>query len=151
MVRVYATRQSNKSIARNGEGSKMRDRTSFEYCNIKWCKPLRNRMKKDEKEETLPSPSTGSAPSSVPVAIAGPNYHPPSTSSPAPSAGLQSPMPYKFKSPAEVKDYEKKGYYRSKIEYRSLYIRLTSEDSLKECMYSYSTQINEALLEYRRQ
>ena len=67
-------------------------------CSTKWCKPLRDEIKKKEMN-TLPLPSTSNPLPSVPAAIAGQEYRPPSPSSPAPSTGLHSPKSYEFKRP----------------------------------------------------
>ena len=125
-------------------------------CDEKWCRPLRIQNQK----QALPLPEA----TKYPAAMEGQEDHPPSPSSPAPSAGSQtsskatvSRKSYEVDmNPTDTnvtkEDHELEGYYRCKTknaklykQFTKIYRQFTSEERLRECMHPYDTQLNEAM------
>ena len=115
------------------------------YCDVKWCKPKQNIIANMNKNSTE-------------VDAAGPSEridHPPSHERSQPPAAL-SIIQQSSMSPANKEEEETnarpEGYYRSKEEHGKLYkqmkriwMKLTTEDRLEECMHFFTSQKNEGM------
>ena len=114
------------------------------WCDIKWCKPLRQQQ---AEQKNLPT--------NDPAGPRGRYDLPPNPERPLPPA---RPAQHEDSSelvplPEEKKENrERKGYYRSKILHRELYLqmkpiwmKLTTDEKLYECMHTENSQRNEAM------